>query len=600
MGKSVPNLRLNPGLQSLDISEAAAAYVAAGCKVIVLYGMVGRMCSCGDTACGSPGKHPVARFFPRGVKSATADLSVVKKAIGSTKAANLAIPLTGLTVVDVDGDEGLERVSQARLGGTLKVKTGRGSHQYYLGEFSGRTFKGTQFDILTGGDHYVVVPPSIHRSGKRYSWAKLYDSPEPTQNDRIDSLRRRKRRPELSTVSPTAIAEGGRNDTLFRIANALRARVAPATLEAVLRLVNERDCYPPLGDPEVSRIALSSARYGEFGGDALFGPPNITTPLPMEFLWYPYLPRFGLTMLAGDPGRGKSLLVSLLIGCVTSGTPFPMSDERLKPGRVLLLSAEDNWERVTLPRLLKHGTDVSNLHHMFKFRALTDERLAALAAEMRSWKPDLVVVDTISAYMGGGRDMHRQNEVGEFLAQLNEMAEETGAAILALGHLNKSGGENPLYRIVGSIGFAASIRSAIFFGADPDDADRLALAHGKANASEKGKTIVLAREGGGRDDIPILKAVGYSEADEYAITAAPPKSVGRPSVESEQAREFILSNMTVRPQSWSALVTRAEARSLASSSTMVNVRTSLVQEGVIEQVGSGPKARWRTKLEEGE
>ena len=63
--------------------------------------------------------------------------------------------------------------------------------------------------------------------------------------------------------------------------------------------------------------------------------------------------------------------------------------------------------------------------------------------EIEDWRPDLVIIDTLSAYMGSGRDMHRQNEVGEFLAELTEMAKSAECGVLAIAHLNKQSGEQP-------------------------------------------------------------------------------------------------------------------------------------------------------------
>ncbi len=126
---------------------------------------------------------------------------------------------------------------------------------------------------------------------------------------------------------------------------------------------------------------------------------------------------------------------------------MPLTGEIAKGRRVLLLSAEDNWQRQTLPRLLKNGANLDNIHQMYKVRALDDEVFDQLAAEIEEWRPDLIVIDTLSAYMGGARDMNRQNEVGEFLQKHTELAESVGCAILGLAHLNKQSGEDPLYRM---------------------------------------------------------------------------------------------------------------------------------------------------------
>lgn len=64
---------------------------------------------------------------------------------------------------------------------------------------------------------------------------------------------------------------------------------------------------------------------------------------------------------------------------------------------------------------------------MHSFRTLSDERLAALAEYVRKYEIDLVAIDTLAIYMGAARDMHRPNEVGEFLAFLNGVTEESVA-----------------------------------------------------------------------------------------------------------------------------------------------------------------------------
>ena len=46
-------------------------------------------------------------------------------------------------------------------------------------------------------------------------------------------------------------------------------------------------------------------------------------PEPMEWLWYPYIPEGEVTMLIGDGGLGKSLLMIDIIARMTKGLPMP-------------------------------------------------------------------------------------------------------------------------------------------------------------------------------------------------------------------------------------------------------------------------------------
>lgn len=591
--------RVTPGMRSKDKLTAATAYIKAGKRLLLTHGIDSRgRCTCGRKNCPSPGKHPLPAF-PKGVHSATRSIAKIKRVLAGHPNANLALCLEGHTVVDIDGDGGEAAVAGLGLPETAKVITSRGSHLHYIGELERGSFKVHQLDLLTGASRYAMLPPSIHESGHLYRWDAGAPADAAASPLELDSLRKATKKAVV--FSDAKIRRGERNDRLFNAARVLRMRgfSEAAVLDAV-GAINQRDCTEPLDDPELTALVRSSGRYAEKPDD-LFGPPRQTEPLPMEFLWYPYIPRHAVTILAGDPGSGKSLLMAMLIGVVTGGKKWPLSNERPDGDKVLILSAEDNWARVTLRRLIKAGANIDNLHVMHKFRTLSDERLAMLADYVRDWRPDLIIIDTLAAYMGGGRDMHRQNEVGEFLAFLNEIAEETGCAIVALAHLNKQTAEHPMFRIVGSIGFTASIRSALFFGTDPLDRSRPAMAHGKANGSELGPSVVFEKVGGGRDDVPVLHVVGDTDATAVDICKIERSGVGRPSSESDAAREFIMNYLDpVRPRPWAQLIRNAESRAIASAATLANVRADLAKNGQIHQVGKGPRAMWLRTVSEGD
>ena len=113
----------------------------------------------------------LSKFFPNGVNSATDDITLVQKALRQHPSANLAISLAGLTVVDVDGDQGRAAVKELDLPDTVKAFTGRGYHLYFKGEIAEGTFKGEKVDVLTGDNKLLMVPPSVHPLGKRYRYS---------------------------------------------------------------------------------------------------------------------------------------------------------------------------------------------------------------------------------------------------------------------------------------------------------------------------------------------------------------------------------------------------------------------------------------------
>ena len=88
----------------------------------------------------------------------------------------------------------------------------------------------------------------------------------------------------------------------------------------------------------------------------------------------------------------------------------------------------------------------------------------------------LVIIDPVQAFIGADVDMNRANEVRPEFRKLGMIAEQTGCAIVLIGHLNKSSVTQSTYRGLGSIDIMAEVRSLIFIGKvrkDPETSIRL-------------------------------------------------------------------------------------------------------------------------------
>jgi putative DNA primase/helicase len=264
-------------IKSLDV---LSAYSVRGWRVFPVLGIFNGRCRCGNADCKSPGKHPIAHLAPHGWKDATDELAVIQDWANRAPGCNWGI-VTGracdLVVLDIDprhgGDATLATLEKkyGKLPPTLTVATGGGGLHLYYKYPPDAYIRSNAGQIGPGIDvraekAYVVAPPSVHISGRRYAWVSgdpMRDEPAELPAWLVSLLSSpRDRRSEGKRKTTEVIPEGRRNNTLTSIAGQLR-RAGLDTQEMLnaLRAVNREKCDPPLDDVEVQKIANSVARY---------------------------------------------------------------------------------------------------------------------------------------------------------------------------------------------------------------------------------------------------------------------------------------------------------------------------------------------------
>jgi hypothetical protein len=203
-----------------------------------------------------------------------------------------------------------------------------------------------------------------------------------------------------------------------------------------------------------------------------------------------------MTLVDGDPGKGKSTLTIDLAARVSAGLDLP-DGTSCEPGGVVLIGAEDGLADTIRPRFDAAGGDP----HKVRSLVTVEEKdgyerplsipmdLPIIERAVRQVDAVLVVIDPLMAFLSG--DAHKDQDVRRALAQVAAMAERTGAAILIVRHLNKAMGANPLYRGGGSIGIIGAARSALLVAEDPKDKERRVLAPLKNNLSETAPSLAF-------------------------------------------------------------------------------------------------------------
>jgi hypothetical protein len=247
-------------------------------------------------------------FFPRGTKAckengwqerATNDLSAALQWVGEVgQDANVGIvgKQNGLWALDDDAgllDEYVLKYGPINTYTTRTVSGGKhfifrqNAASWAMGNVSIKNEKGAELVSARIDNRYVVAAGS---------WAYPHnDTSKPlTQYTAVDPKALISEAPETllqfikdketewkskgaagksastQTNGQTTVVEGGRNNYLASRAGAMRnAGVSRDSILVELLRINERDCDPPLGEPEVTSIADSYGRYPEGTARAL-------------------------------------------------------------------------------------------------------------------------------------------------------------------------------------------------------------------------------------------------------------------------------------------------------------------------------------------
>lgn len=290
--------------------DAALAYAAAGWRVLPLHTVTEGVCSCGKADCHSPGKHPRTRH---GVADATTDEATVRAWWEEAPDASIGLATgAAFVVLDVDprngGDRTLDTLVHVHgaLPPTLECATGGGGRHLFFSVAEPTKSKklGDGLDFQ-GVGKYVVAAPSIHASGKPYTWANdlpMAPLPDwirelsavkpilqeaPTSGLSVsDSDRHRRAAAYLRTMDP-AISGSRGHDALFRAAVALVRGFDIQPQEALSMLATDYNprCQPPWSKREIEHKVKQAATSSTLPIGYLLtaSPPRSPSPgLPAE------------------------------------------------------------------------------------------------------------------------------------------------------------------------------------------------------------------------------------------------------------------------------------------------------------------------------
>lgn len=495
-----------------------------------------------------------------------------------------------------------------------------GVRQILKGKLPGKGFKEGGFEVYDQG-HYLTI------TGHRLPIARSSIYEDQLHVGRLYALLQAKqaqRRKAASNGKPAAPLpdriyrpgdRGGRIREMFG-----RLNSEGVGLEVIVAAVldeNGRHFAPPKSEAEIRAEVGElweryhgqngqgpSRRTGTVRNSAPVAPPAATVgvllsevePESVEWLWRGRVAKGKMTLIDGDPGRGKSVLTIDMAARITTGAPWP-DGQPCPQGGVVILSAEDGLADTIRPRLDAAGGDPARVVALElvgedKHPVTLPDDLSYVEAAVRRVEASVVIVDPLMAYLAGDVNSHRDQDVRRALRPLADLADRLHVGVVIVRHLNKTSGGPVIYRGGGSIGIGGAARVVLVVGADPEDDERRVLAPVKTNLSAPPASLAyrLAEPPNGS---VVVRWEGVSELRAEQIVVTPREEDGEAKTlidRAMEALEVVLGDGPVE-----AKAARREAREATGASDRT-IDTAMSRLGVeSHKVGFKP-SRWEWSL----
>lgn len=260
----------------------------------------------------------------------------------------------------------------------------------------------------------------------------------------------------------------------------------------------------------------------------------------ITWLWKNWIPKGMVTMLAGDPGVGKSAIAQHITKIITCADCFPLEDDELpKPGNVIWVDTEASQQilkvRANTMKLDKKRVYIPAIDGdmLSQPDLVIDNNREYLTNMVRDLKPELMVLDSLGgSHTGGENKVEDIKPILEFLAL---MARDEEIACMVIHHLNKGHkDESPevtLYRLRGSTVIPAMCRSILAIEPALDKKLRLRIV--KTNVAKIPDPIAI---------IPLMNRDGDFTGFDYEPYVPPPQKKAKKEIVADWVLEQLQSN----------------------------------------------------------
>lgn len=264
-----------------------------------------------------------------------------------------------------------------------------------------------------------------------------------------------------------------------------------------------------------------------------------------EWLVTGYIPRYQITIFAGDGGSGKTWAWVKLAADLSAGRATFLEDipfEKREPQRILYLSAEDSSEYILKKRLQENDADMERIYTVdladdtFPRIKLNSEDFSSLIDTVR---PDLCIIDPLQAFLPDRTNMSARSDMRNLLSPLISLGKTCGTTFLIVMHTNKLQNAWGRNRMSDSSDMWDIARAVHMVGSykEPDGTVTRYISQEKCNYGPLQQTVLYQI----RNNTLERTAFTDKKDRDFVLEAARNTSVSRAEENSSDIREWILS-----------------------------------------------------------
>ena len=322
-----------------------------------------------------------------------------------------------------------------------------------------------------------------------------------------------------------------------------------------------------------------------------------------EWLWPSRFPLGMVSLVSGNPGLGKSQLMTKIAACVSTGAAWPDGSGNAPKGSVIMLSCEDSVTHTIRPRLEAAEADLSKVYNFNAIKGSGGTRNISIIEDMDQIERaietikdvKLIIIDPISAYLDK-IDTHTTSQVRSALTEIQINAEKYNIAVILVSHFNKGKGKgNSLDATTGSNAFVAVARAYHIVEHGQEDHDGLRVfAPAKINITKLPEAIlyqVKSKKLSNGIDTSCLYFKGTADinADDLLNSDIP----GRKPIVRNDAEELLRKILAHGPVPASQVKDQASAQGISEQTLR---RAKMTLNIVVQKRGFADNPHWTWEL----